>query len=221
MSHVHIVVEGQTEEAFVRTVLVPHFAAAGIYITQTIVRTKRIVGAPDVVGGVVGYGKLKFDIQRALNNPHIDLVTTMIDLYALPLSFPGRKNCPSTAAGSEKATQIETAMNADIGTERFRAYISVHEFEAFVFVAPEIARQAFPELPCQSQMEIVKNSFATPEDINDSPVTAPSKRLEAICRGQYQKVVHGPLIAETVGLARLREECPHFSEWIQLIDGTA
>ena len=43
-------------------------------------------------------------------------------------------------------------------------------------------------------------NFPTPEDINDSSDTAPSKRIQETIRG-YKKVVDGPLLAMEVGLA--------------------
>ncbi|MCB1953924.1 MAG: DUF4276 family protein, partial [Rhodocyclaceae bacterium] len=57
----------------------------------------------------------------------------------------------------------------------------------------------------------------SPEDINDSPHTAPSKRILATMAG-YQKTFHGPLIACDIGLDAMRRECPHFAGWLQKIE---
>ena len=59
----------------------------------------------------------------------------------------------------------------------------------------------------------IRNKFDTPEDINDSPDTAPSKRIRKIV-GSYDKVAEGLLIAADIGLQKLRNECPHFNAWI-------
>jgi hypothetical protein len=54
-----------------------------------------------------------------------------------------------------------------------------------------------------------------PEEINESPETAPSKRIIKYFpayAGQKSQV--GPLIAQDIGLSKLRERCLHFNEWI-------
>ena len=33
----------------------------------------------------------------------------------------------------------------------------------------------------------------------------------------FRKRLHGPTVAQRIGLPRLREECPHFNEWITLL----
>ena len=55
----------------------------------------------------------------------------------------------------------------------------------------------------------------SPED--DSPTTAPSKRIEALVPG-YQKPVMGTLAAQEIGLQTMREACPHFGQWIARLD---
>ena len=59
-----------------------------------------------------------------------------------------------------------------------------------------------------------------PEDINDSPHTAPSKRILAAMPG-YQKTFHGPLIACDIGLDAMRAACPHFDHWLKVIEALA
>ena len=44
MIRVHILVEGQTEESFVRELLVPHFMERGIYLSIVLATTKRVKG---------------------------------------------------------------------------------------------------------------------------------------------------------------------------------
>jgi recombinational DNA repair ATPase RecF len=53
-----------------------------------------------------------------------------------------------------------------------------------------------------------------PEGINDSPQTAPSKRLEQL-RPHYRKTFHGPKAAARIGLDKIREQCPHFSQMVR------
>ena len=68
-----------------------------------------------------------------------------------------------------------------------------------------------------SRLSAAAQAYATPEDINDSPHTAPSKRLLAAMPG-YQKPFHGPLIACEIGLDAMRRACPHFHAWLQKLE---
>ena len=63
-------------------------------------------------------------------------------------------------------------------------------------------------------MAAIRGAFATPEHINNSPQTAPSKRILALVP-HYKKTVDGPLIAEDIGLDAIRAQCPHFNNWIE------
>ena len=52
------------------------------------------------------------------------------------------------------------------------------------------------------------------EHINNSPETAPSKRLEALIPG-YAKVKNGTQLSEAMGLGAIMAQCPHFKKWIE------
>ncbi len=56
-------------------------------------------------------------------------------------------------------------------------------------------------------------SFDSPEEINDSQQTAPSKRIVGLNPG-YAKVSDGVRISQKIGLTVMRAQCPHFNEWI-------
>jgi hypothetical protein len=217
MSRIHVIVEGPTEETFVRDVIVPYFAGRQIYITYSIVHTKIVVDGPNFVGGTVSYDKFKYDATKILRNPSINLLTTMFDLYGLSSTYPGRSSVP-TGTALEKVSYVETQIAEDIGSDRFYCYLGLHEFEALLFSNPAIIQDAFPETNCLSQLQAIRNQFQSPEDINDRPQYAPSKRLLTLFGDEYQKTVHGPLIAETIGLDVLRTECPHFNEWISTLE---
>ena len=99
----------------------------------------------------------------------------------------------------------------------------VHEFEALLFAGPEkFAAWIDDQWPVESLNKIV-SAHKTPEHINDSPNTAPSKRIAELMP-QYQKTLHGPLIAADIGLNVMRQACPHFNGWLlrleQLVIGT-
>ena len=64
---------------------------------------------------------------------------------------------------------------------------------------------------------VMRSQFQTPEDINDEPETAPSKRI-ARTISRYRKALHGPLIAETMGLDVIRKECLRFNQWVERLE---
>ncbi|MEZ4399119.1 MAG: DUF4276 family protein [Kofleriaceae bacterium] len=87
-----VVVEGQTEEAFVNEVLGPHLAARQVFTSPMIVATRRDprTGAKSKGGGR-RWAKWRNDIDKVLRteaSPQ-SRVTTLFDLYALPSDFPG------------------------------------------------------------------------------------------------------------------------------------
>ena len=59
-----------------------------------------------------------------------------------------------------------------------------------------------------------------PEDIDDGPMTAPSKRLREVFAA-YQKPLHGPLAVAAIGIDRIRAVCPHFHHWLTRVEALA
>jgi Domain of unknown function (DUF4276) len=60
----------------------------------------------------------------------------------------------------------------------------------------------------------VRSAFTTPEEINNSRETAPSKRILSILGKKYDKVLHGAIIAAEIGLPAIRAACPEFNDWV-------
>ncbi|MCI9866048.1 DUF4276 family protein [Rhizobium skierniewicense] len=208
MSRVYILVEGQTEEAFVNELLVPHYSNIGLYLTPIIVST-----SPGHKGGVSSYAKIRPQIERLCKQGDAH-VTTLFDLYALPKDFPGRENpnYPHHGRGADKAVFIESFVNNDIGKANFSANIVAHEFEALLFSQLDAFREWTDDDDVLEPL-IKARQNASPEDINDGVETAPSKRILRVMKS-YQKPVHGPLIACSIGLDTIRQECPHFHCWL-------
>ena len=72
----------------------------------------------------------------------------------------------------------------------------------------------------EAGLQKVRDQFPTPEDINDSPITAPSKRVMDLVPG-YEKPLLGTLAALQIGLGRIRQECPHFDAWVARLESAA
>lgn len=216
MIRVYLLVEGQTEEAFVKVMLVPHYARTNIFLTPIIVST-----SPGHRGGIVSYAKVKPQIEKLCRQDAGAHVSTMFDLYRLPNGFPG-KDSPvysALAIGVRKAEFLEAELEKDIGHRNFIPNLLVHEFEALLFTQIDAFE---PWTDDDDDLEPLRAARKTmqPEDINDNPLTAPSKRILAAV-AKYQKAVHGPLIAIDIGLDAMRGACPHFDGWLKRIEGLA
>lgn len=209
MSRVYLLVEGQTEEAFVNELLTPYYARLGLYLFPILVRT-----SPGYKGGVVSYAKVKPQIEKLCKQHTTAHVTTLFDLYALPSDFPGKSSpaYPLAGSGHHKATFLEHQWAADAAQRNFFPYLQVHEFEALLFVRIEAFAPWTDDDSVLAPLQRVRDNTA-PEDINDSPQTAPSKRILA-AMPHYQKTLHGPIIACDIGLDAIRASCPHFNAWL-------
>ena len=208
MKRVKLLVEGQTEEAFVNELLVSHYARQELFITPIIVST-----GPGYRGGVSSYAKIKPQIKRLCNDSEA-IVSTMFDLYALPDDFPGKTDsgCPNRAGGHEKALFLEQKWLQDIPLENFIPNLLVHEFEALLFTDIQVFEQWTDDDSLLNPLYIARQTLM-PEEINEHPDTAPSKRILSAWQG-YQKTFHGPLIACDIGLDKIRAACPHFHQWL-------
>ena len=219
MSRVRALVEGQTEQAFVREVLAPHLVAHGVSITAT------MIGKPGRRGGVRPWPVVRNDILATLKQNNASCCTTMFDYYGLPTDWPGRSEARRKRQVSTKAEAIEQAIHADVCGElggsfdgaRFLPYIQMHEFEALLFSDTKVFAEAVQRPRIQTRLDEIVEECGEPEGIDDDPETAPSKRICSLVRS-YQKVVLGIIAAQRIGLPTMRERCPHFAQWIGALE---
>jgi len=212
MIRVYLLLEGQTEEAFVKELLLPYYGNLGIHLVPIVVST-----SPGHKGGRAKYSKIKQQLHRLCKERGAH-VTTLFDLYALPKDFPGMKSplFPHAGNGKRKAEFLETELAKDVSRENFIPHLLVHEFEALLFVQVDAFTTWVNDGKTLEPLRKVRKTTA-PEDINDSPQTAPSKRILEVM-ANYQKTFHGPLIACDIGLDAISRECPHFSQWLIKIE---
>ncbi len=216
---VNFVVEGVTEETFVRRILAPAFAPDGLYLYARSVETGSHRGRI-ARGGMTTYAKARRDIQNWLAEDRTAYLTTMFDLYRLPGDFPGLPQAKSQTDAYMKVEEIEKALTADMGDPRFVAHVQLHEFEGLLFSEVSQIDAVLCEYAAASRLadlEKIRAAFVSPEKINDGPTTAPSKRLMALYPG-YDKPAFGPLIANRIGLAKIRAECSHFDAWLARLE---
>jgi hypothetical protein len=208
-----VLVEGQTEEKFVRGVLGNFLAGKEIFLTPIIIKTKREVRGPDHKGGVTSYKQVKRDLLPLLNDTSADIVTTMIDYYALPSDFPGFAQRPIGTC-YDRVKSMEEQFRLDFNHIKFLPYLQLHEFEALVFASEEKLPIAFVNKDKEIRQVVeINREFASPEEINEDPDSAPSKRLKIIFP-EYQKTFHSQLILSQGNLEDLRGKCKHFNSWL-------
>ena len=218
----NFVVEGQTEETFVRDVLAEHLALRGVYAVARCVETSR-TRLKIFKGGMTSYARARGDVVRWLKQDTTAYLTTMFDLYGLPDDFPNTTKKPSVDDPHDKAALIEKGIAADINESRLIPYVQVHEFEALLFSSPTITDAALAAPPASSklrQLQEINRNFPSPEHIDEGADTVPSKRIIQLYTS-YRKPVFGPLITKRIGLVTLRNHCSHFHEWVSKLETLA
>ena len=103
---------------------------------------------------------------------------------------------------------------------RFIPFVMMHEFEALLFSDCERFAIGIDRPELADSFQEIRDAFPSPEAIDDSPVTAPSKQIEALVPG-YEKPLLGALAALEIGLETMRAECPHFDCWISRLERRA
>ena len=93
----------------------------------------------------------------------------------------------------------------------------MYEFEALLFSNPAKFAESIYREDCASKFQAIRSKFLSPEEINDSSSTAPSKRIKLIVK-EYNKPVYGTLAAIGIGLNNIRQECLLFDAWLTSIE---
>ena len=202
MKRLVFIVEGDSELRFVKEVLGPYFHSSGLY------------------NGIQCF-KLKHSGTLYEQDA---VVTTMVDFYRLPSDFPGFAESSSAASRIEQVEMLEQAFKIDIEKTQARIfdnlipYIQLHEFEALVFSSLNGFEEVFErsEMDYKGLKEVI-SGYPNPEEIDNSPDTAPAARLKALIPG-YNKVLNGVSIIKVIketGIGTVLERCPHFRAWVE------
>ena len=226
MTRLLVHVEGQTEESFVANVLAPHLCDRGFSsVVARLIGNARQRGRR---GGIKPWPAVRSGIVRHLRQDRESVATTLVDYYGLPRggadAWPGRAKASSSAFASKAElvqkgllADVRRKMGTDFNPDRFVPYVAMHEFEAMLFSDCKRFGRGVGRADLAPCFQAIRDSFATPEEIDDSPSSAPSKRIEDLMRG-YEKPLMGPLAALEIGLRRIRAECPHFSSWMNRLE---
>lgn len=214
-----VLVEGQTEERFVKDILGPAFWNRDLYLYPTILVTKRVKDGPNFKGGVTRFARFENDLRRLLRAGGA-VVTTMLDHYGLPTDFPGMNTLPN-GTPRQRVEHVERAIRDYFGSPaNFVPFLALHEYEAWLFASAEALPGVMNDPAKQADIEVIRHSVSTPEEINDDPESAPSRRILRLFPS-YRKVAHGTIAAGRIGLERIRTECPHFNDWLATLEDFA
>jgi len=208
----YIYCEGQTEERFVKIVLAPYLSNICIYAVPIICTTSR-TRTKKYKGGVSNYLKIRQELLGLCKEHKSEKITTMFDYYGMPSNTPGIGNTSGTLY--ERISQIEKAVEADINMPNLFFSLTVHEFEGLLF-ADTTAFHTITSSEVVKQLQDIKDEFESPEYINNSSDTAPSKRIMALIP-DYSKVLDGANLSMKIGINAMLDECEHFNKWVQRI----
>lgn len=207
MTRVAVICEGATEVEFVNRCLEPYLRPSRVRIYGTLLSAR----SGRHRGGRVTVERLADKI--ALQRHEADRVTTLVDFYG----FRDRADRNRVQLESEIASAVARLMLDGYDPRHVLPYVQMHEFEGLLFTDPaafEWVEDGWSET-VRARLAGVAQAFDSPEQINDGPETAPSKRILAIFPdGSYSKPEHGPLIAEAIGVDAIRSKCPGFDAWI-------
>ena len=179
-----------------------HLQDRSIYPTPVLVGRARGTAQG---GGNVTIQRLAADMRRLRYS--YDAVTSLVDFYG----FRDKRDM----SPDELIQAIHGSTGCGDDPLVF-PYVQVHEFEGLLFSDVNAFGTVFRG-GLVAGLRSVRDQFHTPEDINDDKNTAPSKRIAKVIKG-YQKTLHGPLLADQIGLERIRRECPRFDAWLSRVE---
>ena len=217
-----MLVEGQSEEAFVKQTLAPWLAERGVFVQSPVVLwTKRLPAGSGFRGGVARWAQIRRNLLPLLADGDA-WVSTLLDFYGLPDDVPGlaahRGQGSPLAQVLAVQMAMQTALEADIGpTQRFLPFLALHEFEAWLFAAPTVVSAHFGSAELTAQLSAVIPDEGGPEAINHGPHTYPKARLRQAWPG-YKETSDGPTLMAKIGIPAVRAHCPHFAAWLDQLE---
>ena len=196
MVRLAVIGEGKTEVEFVDLILRPHLLAKGVLAIST------------PLGGNVSVARLADRMVKL--SWDFDWVTSLVDFYGF------RDKGSATVTDLERLIHhsVITRRNPPKEESRIIPYVQQYEFEGLLFSNPNAFAAVLGVTDnVVNRLTRMRAPLDSPEEINDSENTAPSKRISRIIP-EYNKVVHGPLVAMSISLPAIRRECPRFRQWI-------
>lgn len=219
MIRLNMTVEGQTEQRFAETVLVPHLAQFQVYLNPPrFVSMKRRTTKNIPKGGLDKFANTLEDMRLWMKEDkgYDARFTMMVDFYRLPEDFPGCDSAMKLNGPQRQVAALEQALADELGDKRFVPYLQLHEFEALLFTD---LRQIGTTLNVEGEFDqLIKDCVGCggPEMVNGGPTTHPYARIEGFVK-QHPKPELAQVAAD-IGLPALRVACPHFNSWLTTLE---
>lgn len=217
MTRLLMLVEGQSEEIFVKQTLTPFLAERGVHVLPPIVLwTKRIPSGGGFRGGVSNWNQ----IRRSLLPLTYDTdawVTTLLDFYGLPDDFPGYQEALGPGDPRQHVLALQERFAAEIGHPRLIPFFALHEFEAWLFTAPDVVAEHFGNATLAAKVRSAVDHAGDPELINHGEDTHPKARLLGM-KASYKETSDGPTLIEKIGIPAIRGACSHFAGWLDRLE---
>jgi hypothetical protein len=229
MARLHIITEGPTEKNFVDEILCPYLAEFHVFTDAHNITTRRDRSREDWIhrGGLTYLKHLYTDIKNWLveaNKQDDCWVTTLVDLYAFPYKnekdwMSGYERCTN---GAQQADYLEAQLLEKFGgyPDRFIPYLQLHEIEALLLVSPEKIHEGISLMAGGISHQALKRlrddiGTSAPEDINQGPTSAPSKRIiRHYPPYNDSKPTYFSIIAGQITITPMLETCPRFARWV-------
>ncbi len=224
MIQIYVIVEGKSEERFVKEILTDYLVNKNIGIVAEKVITGKNSNGKACKGGGNSYRIYKnYIIERIkqYSNQNNFYFSTMIDYYAIPGDFPKLKEAAKIKNIYDKINFLEERFEEDIGFKNFIPYLQLHEFETLCFSDINAIQETFFDMDMLENIRKDIKNYENIELINDSKETAPSKRLDRYTNGLYcqAKVSTGLNILKQIDIEVLRQKCQHFDDWLKKMEG--
>jgi hypothetical protein len=194
---IKIVVEGDTEELFVKRWLLPHLRDRGLSTRVDVVNSNA-----KLIGDIADFA------DSALSAKSVDFVFFLLDLYPERGEY-GFKSSDDLDTKVKKARECLLGRIDKSQRGRARIHFSVHEVEAWVLCNGEgIQRRAgLDHTP----------SFRSPESVDfENP---PKKQLRELWRRgrlkrSYIEKIDGPELIKELDLETVKAACPYFARLV-------
>lgn len=208
MKHIAIVVEGQTEEAFVKNVVNPYLLPRDLFATPIIATTKTTPTGSHRGGAPWGrYVPLARNLAAQRDKAAVGI---MLDYYGVPSDTPG---FDATGSGCDYRERLLAGMAQELNNWRIRPHLVLHEFETLVLAAVDAgAEGSLTADERTALLRVIQEFDGNCEAINGGRDTSPSHRLIGACQ-RYVKTSTGISLLQEVSFDEVLERCPTFNGW--------
>jgi hypothetical protein len=211
-----LLVEGQSEMAFVRDTLASHLAGFGVHAVPIVMRTKLTAQGGWKQGGIGNWAVINRNLRSLLRDTS-SYVSTMLDFYGLPDDFPGKGELLGSSDVYAAVEKLERRFAEEVNSPRFVPFLTLFEFEALVFALPRAVAEHFGLPRLEHVLQGIVDDATSPELIDGGENTHPKRRLVELIDfpdAAYEAKSDGPMIVQQIGIPAIRAACRHFDAWV-------